>query len=140
MKRDYYIEGYRIYVTFDPGIIRIRNDESLRKLLRESLEGGTEGLVSIIKEDYQSRYGEELKISDDSLIVEIWGHIYFENFAAILGNVFRLKMFERFDQVVSEHCDIIDCGESDQDGNRRFWDSLAPHKDFIARMLHYLHI
>lgn len=140
MEGYYHIQGYGIYVSFDPGIVHIRNDESLRRLLDRSLGGGTTALVSMIKEEYKSAFGEELKISNDSLTVEIWGHVYFENFIGIVSNVFRLKMVTRLDQLVSEHCDIIDCGETNQDGNRKFWDSLAPHKDLIAQMLRRLHI
>lgn len=79
MEQSYHMEGCTIGVTFDPGIIRIRNDEQLWRLLKSDILPRTRRLVAFIKKDYLDWKAETLRIGDDSMVVEIWGHVYFQD-------------------------------------------------------------
>jgi hypothetical protein len=138
MERRYIIKEYPVRVSFDYGIIHIVSDFALFSLLNRYLEEGTSKLVAVIKDDYRREYGEELAIKDDSMIVEIWGHVYLGAFVKFTTRIIGLTLISRFGRFISRHCDLIDCGQADWDGNRRFWDMLVPLKRLIGKILKYV--
>lgn len=132
MKKEYRIINYLIRVSFNPKIIHIINDKELECLLSENLEGGTQELVKLIKEDYFKEYHEALRISDDSMMIEIWGHIYFEYFTVLATRIFPWEIADKIAGWVIERCEVIDSGEEEVDIDRKFWSSLIPFKEIIT--------
>lgn len=129
------LEDCKIKVSFHKRLVRITNDNELDKLLARRIEERTTKLAKAIKKEYAAIKEKELKIPDDSMIVEIWGHVYFERFALALKQFIKLKPVAFFAKVAVKRCEIIDCGELQIDHNRFFWNVLAPFKTLIAKLL-----
>jgi hypothetical protein len=135
MEQHFLIKGHSIKVTFEKGIAHIYNNEELWNLLNEATEAATEELVNSIKQSYKELYGTEFNISNESLCVEIWGHVYFEYFAIVFEKLVSLNLIKQITHKISSYCEVIDSGESNTDNNRFFWDMLAPFKNQIASLL-----
>lgn len=135
MEQHFLINGNSIKVTLEEGAIHIFNDEELWKLLNEGMQTTTESLIVSVKKAYERLYKKELDISSASLAVEIWGHVYFEYFAIIFEKLVHMNLIKQMTNKISSYCEIIDCGESEKDSNRFFWDILAPFRNQIAALL-----
>lgn len=135
MKKEYHIMNYMIRVSFSPKIVHITNDKDMECLLSEDLEGGTQEMVKLIKGDYFKEYQEALRISEDSMMIEIWGHVYFEYFTVLATRIFSSELTDKIAGWVIQRCETIDSGEGEVDMDRKFWDSLAPFKEIITTAL-----
>jgi len=124
-----------IQVRLEPHIVRIVNDAALWQLVAAGDIRLVDALAEEIGGIYRETYREELRIAHDSLVVEIWGHVYCEYFALVLERLLQLKLIDRLADKVIGYCEMIDCGESGYDHNRWFWDMLAPFRSLIARLL-----
>ena len=129
------INGEEIKVELDAHIIRITNDDQLSTLLAHKTETVTLNLVNAIKEAYKNLYKQELDISDASMCVEIWGHVYTDKFAEAIKSISSLDFIDKLAEKIIERCEVIDIGESSRDGNRFFWNALVPLKSAIAALL-----
>lgn len=125
MEKEYNLDGCKVIVHFKPKLIRIVGTEQLLAFLGKSLNKHTLKLIKLIKADYLLLTGKPLKITDASLMIEIWGHLYVSRFAGILKERIRLKFIENLTKWVKKRSDTIDCGEADIDSNRKFWNVLA---------------
>jgi hypothetical protein len=136
MKKQEYRDGdCAVTVQFEDRSIHITNNKSLWTLLGEDIESRTAAFAAWIKAQYYGFFGKELDITTDSLIVEIWGHVYFEYYVLAIKELLKLKLIEGFLESILEPSEVIDCGESGLDNNRKLWDMLAPHKEFILKVL-----
>lgn len=135
MEQHFLVRGNSIKVQLEKGAVHITNDKELWGLLNEQTEAGTDDLINLLKAAYKDLFGQSLDISDASLAVEIWGHVYFEYFALIFEQLVSLGVVKQMADKITTYCEIIDCGETGKDGNRFFWDMAAPFKKQIARML-----
>lgn len=135
MEKEYDLEGCKVTVIFMPKLVQISGTEQLLLFLSTNLAAHTLSLVQQIKTDYQSIIGTSLNISDESLMVEIWGHLYASKFANILQELIKLKAIENFTEMVIQRSDTIDCGEADVDSNRKFWDVLSTFNSLIIKFL-----
>ncbi|MFC6101683.1 hypothetical protein [Olivibacter domesticus] len=124
-----------IQVVFEEGIIRITNDLQLWIFYDQHIIERTVWLVNRIKQDYNEFFGKPLAISNRSLGLEIWGHLYYEVFILRFSKLFRLDIRSRRMKNLLKPAQIIDCGESDKDSNRRLWNLLAPLFSFIGKLL-----
>ena len=104
-------------------------------LLSTDIDERTACLVKLIKTDYFALTGKELRISDNSLIVEIWGHVYAGYFMLAMKKLFRTQLTDYLAKIVLKRCEIIDCGEKEIDRNRRIWDMFALGKNLIKKLL-----
>lgn len=129
------MEGHRVRVVLRDGLIQISNDEGLRGLLQDDMIARTEHLVAAVKADYEKCMDKPLAISDDSLVVEIWAHVYAERFTLALKQAVDLALIDAAADFVIRRSEVIDCGERSKDSNRFFWDLLASFKAFLARFL-----
>ncbi|WP_146146682.1 hypothetical protein [Taibaiella chishuiensis] len=134
-KKEYRFEGGIVEVLFQEGSVHIVNDTQLWALLEGKIKENTTTLVAWIVEQYRQLQGRDLAITGDSLAVEIWGHVYFEYYLLILKELVRLQLVADLLEPLLAKSDVIDCGETGYDNNRKLWDMLAPHKDFILGML-----
>lgn len=125
-----------IKVKLGENTIHINNKEdALNKWIAADPETATDRLVEAVKAAFFRENRRHLEISDDSLAVEIWGHIYFEKFVDYIDDLVKLKLVRKLVFPVRKICATIDCGEAGHDSNRWFWDLLAPFKSRIGKWL-----
>lgn len=135
MEKTYELNECELVVVFKNQLIRIKKPKALQKYLTLDIDQRSEVLVNSIKIDYLSLFGKELAISNDSLIIEIWAHVYASYFAKAMKNLISLKLVEEAADFIIKRSDIIDCDESEIDSNRKFWDILANFKGVILSFL-----
>lgn len=131
----YELSGHKLLVSYEPKLIRVKKPKALQKFLSIDIANRSEVLANYIKQDYFLYINKELDISTDSLIVEIWGHVYASYFARAMKNLIKLKLIENLADFIITRSDTIDCGESEIDSNRKFWDVLAKFKSIILTFL-----
>ncbi|MEP6684493.1 MAG: hypothetical protein ABJA35_14585 [Parafilimonas sp.] len=125
----------KIDVSIEDHIIRITNNDALTNLLTYDTEARTAQLVHSIKVAYYKLFNKNLEVSDTSMIVEIWGHVYTEKFADAVKSATSFKLINKLAEKIIERCGIIDIGERAYDYNRFVWDGLAHAKSIIAKFL-----
>ena len=125
MQKVYCYESREIELVFGNGVVRITSPETLWEFINQNPVVNTRKLVVWSKNEHEKLHQRPLKIGDNSLIAEIWGHIYFDYwilrtrfFASILA---RIGIYNR----LLEACEAIDCGEAHLDHNRWLWDFLS---------------
>ncbi len=134
-EKSYKLSGHHLLVEFHPQLIRVKKPRALKKFLSEDIKLRSEVLVNYIKQDYFLIIGKELEIDNDSMIIEIWGHVYTSYVARAMKNLIKLKLVENIADFIINRSDIIDCGENAIDSNRKFWDILANFKGIILAFL-----
>ena len=124
-----------ISYTLSENGIHLFNDEALHLLIKENPKQGVRQLVKNLKEHFKTEKGRDLKISDESLQTEIWGHYFFEKlyipFRGLLTFFFLKKIVNRLDKSLLEY----DCGELGYDPNRWIWDTLSVFNGFFSLFL-----
>lgn len=135
MEQHFLVRGNSIKVQLEQGALHIANDKELWGLLNEETEAATDDFILLVKAEYKRLFNQTLNISDASLAVEIWGHVYFEYFALIFEKMVNMNLIKQMTHKITDYCEIIDCGESGKDSNRFFWDMVAPFKKQVAAML-----
>lgn len=134
-EKQYNLDGCTVFVIFEPKLIRIKGSEQLLIFLNKSLNMHTLKLVRLIKADYFLLVGKPLKITNSSLMIEIWGHLYASKFADIIKELVQLKLIGNLTEEIKKRSDTIDCGEAEIDSNRKFWDVLSKFKAIIIKFL-----
>lgn len=135
MPQVFSIQGCEIQVSFREHSVHIVNDRSLWKLMDADHTGNARLLVEQIFLHFEQQYGRKFEIHPDSLVVEIWGHVYCEYFTLVMENMIALKLVELIADKIISYCEMIDCGEKGFDHNRALWDMLAPFHAIIADWL-----
>ena len=111
-------------------------DQNLKDYLREKGNGSLQ-LADYILKEYQHCQHTPLKISRDSLAIEILAHTYVDSFSQAVSAaqpLLPLSLRQALKQLIHSirsHTEIIDCGETEVDSNRWIWDKLAPYKSII---------
>lgn len=131
----YRYAGCQVAVLFENRSVHITNDKELWALLSEDMESRIPVFAAWIRAQYERLQGRKLDITADSLVMEICGHVYFDYYVQVIKEVVPIELFGDLLDRVNKASEIIDCGEAELDNNRRLWDALAPHKDFILKML-----
>ena len=129
-----------IIISYSKGLVQITCNDALKNYLEEPGNGALE-LSTRIQEEYKRHQQSELKISKDSLAIEILAHTYADTFSEAVSSIGNrlpsalskaiLKLMEQ----IHAHTEIIDCGESDVDNNRWIWDGLTVFKKIIYTAL-----
>lgn len=101
--------------------IRIRHDRDLEEAL-EAL--GNLPIAEKAKEVYREAHGEDIQISDESLAVEIIGHVLPGDLSYKIQDLDLADGINELMDELQSHTDVIDCGEKEVDGNRFLWDLL----------------
>lgn len=129
MKKEYIIGGCTpVSVHLKPKIVCIYNDEGLRCLLKDNIHRRLTQLVRHIRTDYERSFHTPLLITDNSLITEIWAHVYAERLALAIARFINWRLLWKGYKFVKSRCDVIDCGEATLDNNRWAWDMLSKLK------------
>ncbi len=129
------VRGKNIHVEFTQYAVRITTDNELEELLRNDVKKATLELVSAIKSDYQKHFHSGFKVSNRSMSVEIWGHVYADQLAKWIKKFSRIKIINKISDKIIYHAERIDIGEKGHDSNRIVWDCLAPFLSLIAFFL-----
>lgn len=111
------------------------NDDELKALLNHDLITETAHLVREMKKVHHAAYGIPLQITDRSIEMEIWGHLYCEYIFYDIYRRIPWKPLGRLYRFVKYHCTVIDIGESSRDSNRFVWDLLSVGRKLIAMLL-----
>ena len=115
--------------------IKIFNNDALWAILKKNAEAATEQLILDIKKKYFELFNTDFKVSDASIAVEIWAHIYAEKFAEAVKSFSSINFIDKIAEKILNHAVIIDIGETGYDDNRFVWDELAVLKSAIAGLL-----
>lgn len=130
----------KITINYFNKLVQITCGEALKNYLDEPGNGAVELSARILKE-YKKRQKSELKISKDSLAIEILAHTYADTFSETVSSAESHLPAALSEAVlglmkkVHAHTEIIDCGESDVDNNRWIWDGLTVFKKIIYKAL-----
>jgi hypothetical protein len=135
MEKQYELSNCIILVYFYDRLIKIEEASALKKYLSSDIEARSNVLVNAIKLDYLIFCNEELKVSSNSMIVEIWGHALASAFANWLANTFNFAPIKKFASWIKNRSDSVDCGERGIDHNRILWDILSILKKPIALLV-----
>jgi uncharacterized protein (UPF0210 family) len=135
MYRNISVRNKNISVEFLENAVAIINDKELFTLVTEMPEAATNELVSAIKKEFHTQFNKDFDISDASIAVEIWGHVFTEKFANAVRTITTIKLVDDLAEKISLHCEVINIGEKHHDNNRFVWDWLAVFKPAIASIL-----
>ena len=100
--------------------IHIFTDGELTSLLTRDAETATDELVAEIKNEYVRQFNTEFKVSAHSMAVEIWGHVYADEFAKWIKTISDIGLIDKGADMVIFHAAVIDIGEHGHDSNRFF--------------------
>jgi hypothetical protein len=128
LKKTYQLQAYSIDVSFEPKLISIETPHQLKQLLAIDTNMRSAELAQLIKNDYLNFFSVPLRISNRSMVIEIWAHLFASYIANAILNNFRLRPMRRFATFMLSRSDKIDCGEKHIDSNRIVWDLLSPFK------------
>lgn len=134
-ERSLTINGHHLFITFEEGAIHLTSNAALWALLSEDIKLNVEKVSTTILNEYKSIFEKDLDISGNSLSVEILGHVYAEHVLAIINGFIRQMNIDVDLNKIIRNCSVIDCGESNKDGNRWFWNMLTPFYDRITNLL-----
>jgi hypothetical protein len=135
MEKEYDLAQCKVFVMYSPKLVRIVGSKQLLSFLETDLNANTLKLVKLIKVDYLAFHGKPLKITNASLMVEIWGHLYASHFTNALKKLIKLKIVSDLSDLVTTRSDTIDCGEGELDSNRKFWDTISKFNAIILKLL-----
>ena len=130
----------KVTITYCDRLVQITCDDALKNYLEEPGNGALQLSIYIL-EEYKNRRQSELKISKDSLAIEILAHTYADTFSEAVSSIGdRLppalsKAVLTLMEQIHTHTEIIDCGESDIDNNRWIWNGLTVFKKVIYKAL-----
>ncbi|MFU0827533.1 MAG: BTB domain-containing protein [Lachnoclostridium sp.] len=126
-----------VSILFEEKIVRIKADKALKDYL-ETSSHSCHALASHILKKYEEIFHKPLKIRPHSLAIEIIAHVFADTLLNNLTNLNEtlardlLKPMTNVLKSIRSHTQIIDCGESDIDGNRLVWDALEPFCGIIC--------
>ncbi len=129
------IRGKTIALHFKQHVINIINTDELTGLLAHDAAAATRELAKAIQTTYHQLFNTGFNVSEDSIIVEIWGHVYADRFAEWLAALSTVAYIDAIAERIIFRCEIIDIGEHGYDDNRFVWDNLAPLQSAIAAFL-----
>jgi hypothetical protein len=135
MNKSIIVRNKNISVEFRKKKVAIINDDPLLTLVTKMPPTATDELVSAIKKEFQEQFKKEFKVTDASMAVEIWGHVFAEKFANAVKSIAPVKFVDDLAEKICLHCEVVNIGEKGNDNNRFIWDWLAPFKDIIAALL-----
>jgi len=120
LDKEFIIDGFVLKTRLKPHMMSLHANYALRDLVRKST-GALEILYMLVVEAYENKYGQALKISRNSFIMEVLGHVYAYNVLLFLRRIYPLGIFRKY----SYHACTIECGDRRYDTNRWFWDMIS---------------
>jgi len=135
MKRQYPLGRYRVSVTLEEGLIRVANTPQLRQGLAGNPVAKATALMEAIKADHLRVFGRALAVSDESLVAELFGHLYAAHLLLKYNRLFQFIFPNKLYKRLLRSCEVTDCGERSKDPNRWVWDGLTFLRVWLAQRL-----
>lgn len=107
-------------IKLEPQVVRVANDFVLDVYLNMDPKNCIKLAMHICRA-YRNAYLEELKISPQSLAVEIYGHYKMQKAAMKAEELVGKNKACRW---LLNHTGVIDCGAAEKDSNRWIWDGM----------------
>ena len=128
-----------ISIQYDDRIVRVRTDRYLLDYLSRPGNDSLE-LADHIHKSYREKWDKDLKISRESLSVEILIHAYMDTvFHRIDLIVDKIggpgRQLKKMLDFLENSTEIIDCGEREVDSNRVVFDNLVPFRKILYMIL-----
>ena len=128
-----------ISIQYDDRIVRVRTDRYLFDFLSRPGNDSLE-LADYIHKTYKEKWNKELKISRESLSVEILIHAYmdtvFRRMDVIVDKIGGPgRQLKKTLEFLEDSTEIIDCGEREVDSNRVVFDNLVPFRKILYKIL-----
>ena len=117
------VDGVAITYYLSDKAVHIDNNEELKLIIKDPKTAIA--LARKLKERYYKRYGSELSVTELSMAIEIYGHIYPEKIAGALKAIPIPEFIEDKLDHLMDKTDFIDSGEESIDQNRKIWDAIA---------------
>lgn len=121
---DWNIKFHGIGIVCEDKCVRVRNDQTLVDFLNDPKTKGSLLIAEYARDLYEEQFGKPLGITQDSLAIEILGHVFVDKLAAALEQL-KIRVADSFLDMIRLRMEVIDCGEADIDNNRRVWDALS---------------
>ena len=90
-------EFHGIGIVCEDKCVRVRNDQTLVDFLNDPQTRGSLLIAEYARALYEKKFGKPLGITQDSLAVEILGHVFVDKLAAAQGGGFILGYGEAAD-------------------------------------------
>ena len=129
-------EFHDISVCYTEQLVQIKTDEKLLAFLKKPRRDAT-ALSEYMKKTYEEILGKELKISVESMAIELLIHLYADEFVhgiEYFGKFLPLYLqaeLETYMQKMERRTEVIDSGEAEIDPDRKFFDRLVPYRDVL---------
>ena len=117
------VDGVAITYYLSNKAVHIDNNEELKLIIKDPKTAIA--LARKLKERYYKRYGSELSVTELSMAIEIYGHIYPEKIAGAVKSIPIPDFIEDKLDDLMDKTDFIDSGEESIDQNRKIWDAIA---------------
>ena len=117
------VDGVSIEYSISEKAVHINNNDKLKSVITNPQTAMK--LARKLKENYYMKYGNDLSVSELSMAIEIYGHVYPEKIVTTLKGMPLPGALEHAIDKVLKKTDIIDSGEASIDGNRKVWDAIA---------------
>lgn len=135
MRSSVEILNYQVTFKLSQYGVHIYCDNDFHSLIEQSPKQGIHLLAIALKKKYAEVRQRDLHISIDSIVVEIWGHHYFEMIFDKTKWLISAPLFDRIRKRLEQATKAIDIAERGHDNNRWVWDILASCKKWIQRFL-----
>jgi hypothetical protein len=129
------VRNKSISVQLHENGIAVRSDEELSAVITTMPEAATDELVAAIKKEFRTQFNKDFDVTDASMAVEIWGHVFAEKFANAVKAITKVKLVNDLAEKICSRCEVINIGSHEHDDNRFVWDWLAALKPVIAALL-----
>ena len=136
MENTWRTEFHDISVCYTEQLVQIKTDEKLLAFLKKPRRDAT-ALSEYMKKTYEEIFGKELKISVESMAIELLIHLYTDEFVhgiEYFGKFLPLYLqaeLETYMQKMERRTEVIDSGEAEIDPYRKFFDRLVPYRDVL---------
>ena len=136
MENTWRTEFHDISVCYTEQLVQIKTDEKLLAFLKMPRRDAT-ALSEYMKKTYEEIFGKELKISVESMAIELLIHLYADEFVhgiEYFGKFLPLYLqaeLETYMQKMERRTEVIDSGEAEIDPDRKFFDRLVPYRDVL---------
>ena len=136
MENTWRTEFHDISVCYTEQLVQIKTDEKLLAFLKKPRRDAT-ALSEYMKKTYEEIFGKELKISVESMAIELLIHLYADEFVhgiEYFGKFLPLYLqaeSETYMQKMERRTEVIDSGEAEIDPDRKFFDRLVPYRDVL---------
>src|SRR5690348_617315 len=99
------IKDKDISVVMHENSIEIINDTQLAELVSETRGDATDDLVAAIKKEYHEHFNKDFNVTDASMAIEIWGHVFAEKFADTVKAISPVKLVDELAEKITSHCE-----------------------------------